>query len=65
MYWTDSARHSIEVSELDGSNRKVLISSDLESPRAIVLHYKLGLMFWSDWGQNAAIEVADMDGSNR
>lgn len=65
MYWTDGERNSIEVAELDGSNRKVLIWSDLDNPRAITLHYHLGLMFWSDWGKQAKIEVAHMDGSNR
>lgn len=65
MYWTDGERNSIEVAELNGDNRKVLISSDLDNPRAITLHYHDGLMFWSDWGKHAKIEVANMDGSNR
>lgn len=65
MYWTDGERNSIEVAELDGRNRKVLVWSDLDNPRAITLHYHHGLMFWSDWGKHAKIEVAHMDGSNR
>lgn len=65
MYWTDGERNSIEVAELDGSNRKLLIWTDLDNPRAITLHYHLGLMFWSDWGKQAKIESAHMDGSNR
>lgn len=65
MYWTDGERNSIEVAELDGRNRKVLLWSDLDNPRAITLHYHHGLMFWSDWGKPAKIEVANMDGSNR
>jgi hypothetical protein len=65
IYWTDAGRNSIEVAELDGRNRKVLVWTGLESPRAIALHYHHGLMYWSDWGQNARIEQADMDGDNR
>lgn len=65
IYWTDAGRNSIEVAELDGRNRKVLVWTDLESPRAIALHYHHGLMYWSDWGKNAQIEQADMDGNNR
>lgn len=121
IYWTDGGRNSIEVAELDGNNRKVLVwtglgnllvqTSDLElrreccaiftfcytiyffiadircgtqsiryvdvvltsnnflhftdSPRAIALHYEEGYLFWSDWGQSAKIERADMDGKNR
>jgi hypothetical protein len=53
------------VSELDGTNRKVLVWSGLDNPRAIILHYPAGLLFWSDWGQNARIERADMDGEHR
>lgn len=53
------------MAELDGRNRKVLVWSDLESPRAIALHYHLGLMYWSDWGKNPRIEQADMNGENR
>ncbi|GBP17003.1 Low-density lipoprotein receptor-related protein 4 [Eumeta japonica] len=65
IYWTDGGRNSIEVAELDGKNRKVLIWTGLDSPRAIALHYKDGYMFWSDWGTKAKIERADMDGKNR
>jgi hypothetical protein len=65
IYWTDAGRNSIEVAELDGRNRKVLVWSGLESPRAIALHYHHGLMYWSDWGSNPRIEQADMDGDHR
>ena len=65
MYWTDGERNSIEVADLNGTNRKVLIWDDLDTPRALALHYHHGLMFWSDWGTNAKIEVAEMDGTNR
>ena len=53
------------MSELNGTNRKVLIWSGLDNPRAIALHYPAGLLFWSDWGHNARIERADMDGEHR
>lgn len=65
MYWTDGERSSIEVAELDGKNRKLLFHKDLDTPRAITLHYHHGLMFWTDWGKQAKIEVAHMDGTNR
>lgn len=50
---------------MDGSNRKVLFSTDNEKPRAIALHYHHGLIFWTDWGSKPKIEVANMDGQNR
>ncbi|KAJ8676395.1 hypothetical protein QAD02_012182 [Eretmocerus hayati] len=65
LYWTDVGLNSIEVSELDGKNRKVLVWNGLDNPRAIALHYPAGLFFWTDWGHNARIERADLDGDHR
>lgn len=65
MYWTDLAMQSVEVSELDGSNRRVLFTG-LNRPRAITTHYPSGRLFWTDWDeQYPRIEAADMDGNNR
>ena len=38
LFWTDSGTSRIEVSNLDGEHRKVLLWEDLEKPRAIVVH---------------------------
>ena len=38
VYWTDRTPGKIEVSELDGRNRAVLVSENIETPRAIVVH---------------------------
>ena len=38
LYWTDTGTDRIEVSRLNGSSRKVLISEDLDEPRAIALY---------------------------
>lgn len=37
LYWTDSETNRIEVSNFDGTHRKVLIWKDLDQPRAIAL----------------------------
>lgn len=37
LYWTDSETNRIEVSNLDGSLRKVLFWQELDQPRAIAL----------------------------
>lgn len=55
----------IEVANLDGSYRTVLLSEDLDSPRAIAVNHKSGHMVWADWGAVARIERADMDGTSR
>ena len=35
--WTDTGTDRIEVSRLDGSSRTIVISEDLDEPRAITL----------------------------
>ena len=42
LFWTDSGTSRIEVANLDGSQRKVLIWEDLDKPRAIVVHPEIG-----------------------
>lgn len=36
MFWTDSVKDRIEVASLDGSQRRVIVDSDLVNPRAII-----------------------------
>lgn len=38
LYWTDSKLSRIEMCELDGSRRKVILWKDIDKPRAIVVH---------------------------
>ncbi|XP_064603510.1 low-density lipoprotein receptor-related protein 6-like isoform X2 [Liolophura sinensis] len=63
LYWTDSETNRIEVSNLDGSHRKVLFWEDLDQPRAIALDPLNGYMYWTDWGEMPKIERAGMDGN--
>uniref|UniRef100_A0A8C1Q5I3 Low density lipoprotein receptor-related protein 6 n=1 Tax=Cyprinus carpio TaxID=7962 RepID=A0A8C1Q5I3_CYPCA len=65
LYWTDSETNRIEVSELDGTHRKVLFWQDLDQPRAIALDPARGYMYWTDWGEIPKIERAGMDGTHR
>lgn len=37
LYWTDSETNRIEVSNLDGSYRKVLFWKDMDQPRSLAL----------------------------
>ncbi|KAK6619502.1 hypothetical protein RUM43_012259 [Polyplax serrata] len=65
LYWTDSGTRRVEVATLDGKYRSVIVSNDLDKPRAIVVHPGLTLVFWTDWGPKPKIEVSEMDGRNR
>ena len=55
LYWCDKGTDSIEVSKLDGQYRKVLVSTDLREPRAIVLDPYRGYLYWTDWGDKPYI----------
>ena len=64
LYWCDKGSDTIEVSNLDGQFRKVLIKEGLEEPRAVAVAPDKGYLFWTDWGQRPQIGRAGMDGSN-
>ncbi|KAK2163793.1 hypothetical protein LSH36_74g10031 [Paralvinella palmiformis] len=66
MYWTSSGNDTIERSTLDGNDRKILINTEIEEPRAILLHKQQNKMYWTDWGPSIRrIQRANLDGSDR
>ncbi|XP_013784840.1 very low-density lipoprotein receptor-like [Limulus polyphemus] len=65
IYWTDTGKNTIEVTDMQGTLRKTLICEGLDEPRAIVVNPLDGWMFWTDWGTSAKIERAGLDGSHR
>ena len=65
LYWCDKGSDTIEVSDLNGKHRTVLIKEGLSEPRAIAVDPLGGYMFWSDWGNRPHIGRADMNGSNQ
>ncbi|PSN54231.1 Low-density lipoprotein receptor-related protein 4 [Blattella germanica] len=65
IFWTDSGTRRVEVATLDGSQRVIIASNDLDKPRAIAAHPGEALIFWTDWGPSPKIERSEMDGSNR
>ncbi|XP_045414697.1 low-density lipoprotein receptor-related protein 2 [Lemur catta] len=65
IYWSDAKNQRIEVAKLDGRYRKWLITSSLDQPAAVAVNPKLGLMYWTDWGEEPKIESAWMNGKFR
>ncbi|XP_065056294.1 sortilin-related receptor-like [Rhopilema esculentum] len=65
LFWTDwgsSAR--IESANMDGTNRKVVVGSDLVWPNGVTVDITGSRIYWTDAGKDR-IEVANFDGSNR
>ncbi|KAL1455357.1 hypothetical protein WDU94_009457 [Cyamophila willieti] len=66
LYWVESKVDQIEVAKLTGQYRRTLVAGDIESPRAIALDPRFGLLFWTDWDSNAPrIERCSMSGDHR
>ncbi|UYV76344.1 LRP4, partial [Cordylochernes scorpioides] len=66
LYWTDAGTDLIEVSDLDGLLRTILVWEGLDRPRDILVDPPRGNMYWTDWGPHGAhIERAAMDGTER
>ena len=67
LYWTDTGNNKIYVLNLETGNQAVVIDTDLDEPRPIVLDLRAGQnqMYWTDWGFQHKIEKSGLDGSNR
>ncbi|GAB0097057.1 low-density lipoprotein receptor-related protein 4 [Sergentomyia squamirostris] len=69
IFWTDTGLKVLEVARLDGSFRKVILSDNLNDPRAMIVYPKFGYIFFADWGTRPGhpprIERCYMDGSSR
>lgn len=49
LYWTDTGTDRIEVARLNGTSRRVLISDDLDEPRAIALDPAAGCVLSAEY----------------
>jgi len=66
LYWVESNLDQIEVADFNGNNRLTLVSGFMDSPRAIALDPRVGLLFWTDWDrQFPRIERSTMSGDQR
>ncbi|CAH1165542.1 unnamed protein product [Phyllotreta striolata] len=63
IYLTDGDR--LLAATLDGNYVYTLLKGDMQQPRDIVVVSDKGVLFWVDWGPNARIETANMDGYKR
>ncbi|XP_054646782.1 low-density lipoprotein receptor-related protein 8-like [Dunckerocampus dactyliophorus] len=64
LYWTSVESDSINVSLLDGSARRSLITG-LDKPCALTVDPLHGLLFWAECGSSPRIERASLDVQDR
>ncbi|GAA6077980.1 low-density lipoprotein receptor-related protein 2a isoform X1 [Tachysurus ichikawai] len=67
LYFTNAflTETYIEVVRLNTTFRRVLLKTQVDMPRHIVVDPKNRFLFWADYGQNPKIERAFLDGTNR
>lgn len=65
MYWTDWGEvPKIERAGMDGSNRFVIINTEIYWPNGLTLDYEERKLYWADAKLNF-IHKSDLDGTNR
>uniref|UniRef100_A0A182PBK9 EGF-like domain-containing protein n=1 Tax=Anopheles epiroticus TaxID=199890 RepID=A0A182PBK9_9DIPT len=65
IYFSDSGQMHIAVCSADGYYCRAIIQDQLHKPRGLALLPQNGTIFFSDWGNNAMIGRARMDGSEQ
>uniref|UniRef100_H2YAY1 EGF-like domain-containing protein n=1 Tax=Ciona savignyi TaxID=51511 RepID=H2YAY1_CIOSA len=72
LYWLDATLRALHVSELNGTSKLTLMKGCIDvnrtycfhSPRALALHPKRSLLFWTDLGLKPYIAKAYLNGDN-
>ncbi|XP_077784699.1 low-density lipoprotein receptor-related protein 4 isoform X1 [Podarcis muralis] len=63
MYWVDAKHHVIERADLDGQNRKAVISQGLPHPFAITVFEDS--LYWTDWHTKSINSANKFTGKNQ
>ena len=51
VFWTDDLLDVIEVADIAGDKRYVVVSGNLDRPRDVEVDSAAGILFWTDVGQ--------------
>ena len=65
LYWCDFGSDTIEYSNLDGTDRTLLLSTGVDQPRGLAIDPFSGYIYWTDWGDTPKIEKMTLTGTNR
>ena len=56
LYWTDAKLDKIEVSDLNGGNRRVILSSAADvHPFGLTVYQ--GMLYWTDWNTKSITQL--------
>ena len=66
LYFSNVFPHDnyVEVCRLDGSHRKVVVKTTIDTPRELAVNPIRRMLYWIDYGQYPRIGKAFLDGSN-
>lgn len=66
LYFSNVFPHDnyVEVCRLDGSHRKVIVKTTIDTPRELAVNPIRRMLYWIDYGQYPRIGKAFLDGSN-
>ncbi|XP_068085893.1 low-density lipoprotein receptor-related protein 4 [Anabrus simplex] len=65
IFWTDwGPNPKIEQAEMDGSNRKPIVTESLFWPNGLCIDYTMSRIYWAD-AKHHVIETAKFDGTDR
>lgn len=67
LYFTNAflTETYVEVLRINTTYRRVLLKTQVDMPRHLVVDPRNRFLFWADYGQNPKIERALLDGTNR
>ena len=64
LYWCDSGSKTIEFSNLDGSDRMLLLDNEIDKPCGLLINPFSGYIYWTDWGATSKIERIKLSNSS-
>jgi len=63
IWWADAKLHTIESSDLDGKNRRIILSENINHPFALTVFQSF--IYWTDWHHNAINKANKFTGEER
>ena len=63
LWWADAKLHTIESSDMFGTQRKIVLSEDIHHPFALTVFHNY--MYWTDWEKEAIYKANKFTGEER